>query len=260
MKRGDVVGDARDAGYFTDVVRGNISGAKAFTAYGVLTTGVATTQLIWPDGAFLAPPATGIQMSIKSTSAQDGVGGTGIRSVEIHYLDDTLAEQHETVVLNGLTAVLTQATNIRFIQCMHILTYGTAKSAVGDIRAYDITGIGQIYSMVAAGAVRCASSARMVPKGKKAFIAAAAASSVSGTSASSNRIRLASTYFEGHDYSADSIFIPFGSQGFQDNGTGLVFPLPAGPYPEGTIIGMIVTTDGKVATVTGDWFGWIENA
>lgn len=247
--------------FMIEIARGNVAGASSFSAFGSLTTdGVAGTQLLWPDGAWNVPPSTGIQMSIVSTSASDGVGGTGIRSVDVHYLDADLIERTETVILNGLTAVLTVATNIRFVQCLHIVTYGSGKAAAGDIKMFGISGTGQIYSMISTGSVRCSSSARMVPKGKRAFIAAAIASSVSGTAASSNRIRLGSTWFEGHDYTADSIIIPFGSQGFQDNGNGLTFPLPAGPFPEGSVIGMVVIKDNKIATVTGDWFGWLEDA
>jgi hypothetical protein len=246
--------------FLTAVGRGEIGWAQSFGAYGSLTTsGVPTTQLIWPDGVWNVPPSTGIQMSIKSSSASDGVGGTGIRSVEMHYLDANLVPQHETIILNGTAAVLTIATNIRFVQSLHMVTYGSAKSAVGNVNMYNASGAGQVYSMIEIGSVRCSSSARMIPSGKRAFVSSAIASSVSGTAASSNRVRIGCTYFDGHDYTADSILIPFGSLGFQDDGVGLNFSPPAGPFPAGSVIGMTVATDNKVATVTGDWFGWIEN-
>jgi len=37
------------------------------------------------------------------------------------------------------------------------------------------------------------------------------------------------------------------------------FPIPAGPFPAGSVILMEVTVD-KAATITGNWYGWLENA
>src|SRR5512139_3268256 len=122
--------------YATAVARGDVLNAEPFGGYGELTTaGAVNNQIIWPDGVYTIPPAAGVQMSLVSTSASDGVAGTGIRSLDIHYLDNTLTPQIETVVLNGLTPVLTVATNIRFIQCMHMITFGTGKAAAGVITA-----------------------------------------------------------------------------------------------------------------------------
>ena len=130
--------------YQTAVARGDVYNAEPFGGYGELVTvGAVTSQIIWPDGVYTLPPAAGLQMSLVSTSASDGVAGTGVRSVEIHYLDDTLTPLIETVVLNGTTPVLTVATNMRFIQCMHMITFGSNKKAVGTITA---TNTAVIYS------------------------------------------------------------------------------------------------------------------
>lgn len=241
--------------YPVAVAQGEVPGASIFGSYGEMTTaGAVTSQIIWPNGAYFLPPASGVQMSLVSTSAQDGVGGTGIRSVELHYLDANLIDRTETVILNGLTPVLTVATNIRFIQCMHMLTYGSNKKAVGTISS---TNGGTTYAMISVNGVRCTSSVRMVPAGKRLYISGLSGGSSSGTAAASAVIRLCSTYLDGHDYSADSVFIPFSSAASQDNSSSLSLITPI-TFEAGTAVGMEVTAD-KAALIVGSWFGWLEN-
>lgn len=245
--------------FYTQVARGTVSGAQPFSSYGrYVATGAISNQVIWPDGTFAIPPSAGVQMSIVSTSAQDDndPAGTGVRTIDIHYVDDGLLPQVETVILNGLTPVLTVATNIRFIQCMHILTAGSSHAAVGTINA---TNGGQIYSQIAAGSRRCASTARMIPFGKKLYVAGAVGGSTSGTAAAGAEIKISSTYFDGHDLTDQSIFVPFGSVSMQDISVTYTFPIPAGPFPAGTVVLMEVSVD-KGAIITGNWFGWLEEA
>ncbi len=245
--------------FLTAIGRGEIDWATSFSSYGRYVAGGATTNhVIWPDGIFVLPPSTGVQMSIVSTSANDDGSpiGTGIRTMDIHYLDNSLNPQIETIILNGITPVLTVATNIRFIQCMHIVTVGSLKAAAGIITA---SNGGNTYAQIDAGSRRCASSARMVPAGKKLYVAGAVGSSVSGTAAASAQIKISTSWFDGHDLTSQDVYIPFGSIGVQDNAIPYTFPIPAGPFPEGTVVLGEVTVD-KAATITLDWFGWLENA
>jgi len=242
-----------------EIARGNVVGASSFYGYGqYVSTGATTNHVIWPDGVFNIPEQAGVQMSIVSTSASDDGSpvGTGIRTMDIHYLDANLNPMIETITMNGITPVLTVATNIRFIQCMHILTVGSAHSAVGTITA---TSGGVIYSQIDAGSRRCASTARMVPVGKKLFVSGATGGSISGTAAAGAIIKISSSYFDGHDLSQYGTYIPFGSISMQDMSVAYTFPIPAGPFPAGSIVLMEVTVD-KAAIVTGNWFGWLENA
>jgi len=195
-------------------------------------------------------------MSVVSTSANDSAAGTNVRVIEIHYLDANLVQQSEFLTMNGLTPVLTTATNIRFIECMHIHVAGGATTAfaAGTISA---SNGGTTYSQIAAGDTRCTSSARMVPAGKKAFVAGASASATSGTSAAKVRVRIVASELDTHQYLDPLILIPFGSIGVQDGSEALDFPLPI-PFSAGTVIAMTATTD-KDAAVNGDWFGWFED-
>lgn len=159
------------------------------------------------------------------------------------------------MTLNGVTPALTVATNIRFITCMHMQTYGSGKVAAGTILA----SVGaQNYSEISVGKVRCSSSMRMVPAGKRLFISNVYAGSSSGTATAATVIEMVSSYFDGRDYSADSVFFPLGAFSFQDGSGGLSLDSPI-ILEAGAAFGLRFETD-KAAVITGFWTGWIEDA
>lgn len=242
-----------------DIARGKVQGSQSFGAYGKkVTAGSSATSLLWANGTWDIPDqTTGEQISIVSTSPEDGVGGTGIRSIHLHYLDANLQDQNEEVTLNGTTPVLTNATNIRFIQCGHLDTFGSTKAAVGTITFKNVAAT-QTFNQIDAGEARCSSSARMVPAGKRCVVMGLVGSSISGTAAASSLINIAVTYFADHDYTLDTVLIPIGTIGVQDTSEAYTLPIPH-IAPEGTIVAMTCSTD-KAAIITGDWFGWIEDA
>lgn len=151
--------------------------------------------------------------------------------------------------------MLSVATNIRFIQFMHMITYGSGKVAAGTITAH----VGaQNYSEISTGKVRCSSSMRMVPTGKRLVITTIYGGSSSGSAAAATILELVTANFGGHDYSADSIFFPLGASAFQDSSGGIVVNPPL-VFTEGQTFGFRFETD-KVATITGFWSGWLEDA
>lgn len=242
--------------FLNEVARGNIEGARPFSAYGKLvTSGAVTAQVIWPNGVWDVPPRAGIQPFLVSDDAEDtDTTGTGIHSVEVHYLDTNYKEKAETVQLNGLTPVQMIADDLIFVQCLHMVTYGSDKKAVGNISLY--VG-GQNYAYIDSGANRCASSARMVPAGKRLLIMGAVGSSTSGTASSSTNLWIGTTFFEGHNFSEDGVLMPLTNAGFQDNGMTFRLPVPIALY-EGDIAAIVATCD-KGAIISGSWFGIIEN-
>lgn len=241
--------------YLREVSRGNVEGASVISSYGKRTTAGAESNILWPNGTYTLPPAVGTTVSLISTSAQDAAGGTGIESVEVHYLDANLEPQTATVTLTGLTEVTNAISGVRFIECMHMVTYGSGKAAAGNISAYDGSGT---YSYISVGARRCSSSVRMVPKGKRLLTLGGASGVISGTAAAQGSIAISTTKFSGTDYSSDSVFIPLMELGYQDNSFGLLFPVYE-TFTEGTAVGMNFSVD-KAATITGSWFGILENA
>lgn len=247
-------GYRRNDDYLRDVARGGVVGAYPYGSYGEKTTVGADSGLLWPNGAFSFPSSSGVQVSFVSTSASDDAAGTGIRTLDMHYLDTNLVERVESIVLDGVTPVLSVATNVRFIQCLHAVTFGSGKAAAGVISASNGAAT---YSQINTGAVRCSSSLRMVPAGKRLVITSMYAGSVSGTAAAKTTVRLATPNFDGHDYTTSSIFFPLFAGTFQDNSSGLTIPCPLA-FTEGQSIGMTFECD-KAATVVGSWFGWMEN-
>ena len=174
--------------------RGVISGAEPFGDFGqrlTLATGVAGDD-VWDGTAVLIPrpPTAGEQMTLVSTSISDTSAGTGIRSLEVHYLDANGSAQVETVTLNGTTPVNTVATNIRFVNDLHALTVGSGESAAGTITCYNLGAATTIYNQISAGSNRDVTCSKMVPAGKNFFLTGW---SCSGTAAKPLSVRLRAT-------------------------------------------------------------------
>jgi len=240
------------------IARGNVSGAKPFGSFGELTVvGADNNRIIWPDGIFKIPVQTGITVDIVSTDADDTNGGSGVNIVEVHYLDIELNEKAVFIPLTGLTPIINAITDLRFINCMHVHVTGTVgQGAVGDITAYVGT---QVYSIIKAGDVRCSSSARMISKGKRAIVVGLVGSSISGTAAARALVQIVATELDNHQYIDSELFIPFGSIGLQDSSEGFNLPVPL-PFSEGTVVALLLKDTDKSVTVTGSWFGWLEDA
>lgn len=152
--------------YSDNIVSGPV---QYFSAQGVRTN-ISTAvngDDIWSGTATTMPiPASaGEQMSIVSTSAQDkGTTpvGTGIQSVEIHYLNASGIEASEIIILNGTTPVNTTATNIRFVNDFYAKTFGPA---AGNIIIYKTGSASTIYSIINIGHFRHSNTSKMVPEG-----------------------------------------------------------------------------------------------
>lgn len=239
-----------------NIARGMKPGAMPFSGYGERTSsGAESNYPIWPDGAIVIPPLGGVQMSIVSTSADDAVGGAGITHIEIHYNDGGNNLTSEIVALNGLTPALTTATDVQFIQCMHIHATGGSLVAAGTITA---SNGGTTYSVIPAGDTRCTSAYRMVPAGKRLLVAGGIVSSISGTSATSTRVRMVASAIDTHTYAYPHIYIPFATVGAQDGAVSFTMPVPA-VFDAGTVVGATHTSD-KGATISVMWSGWLEAA
>lgn len=77
-------------------------------------------------------------MTVQSTSAQDGVGGTGVRSLSVDLLDADYNLSVVDITLNGLTPVSLPGTILR-VNYNHATAVGSTGAAVGDI---SITSVG----------------------------------------------------------------------------------------------------------------------
>ena len=242
-----------------EITRGRVEGSYPVVIDGHLVTAGAATDVLVLDGSAIkdpsVAPSTGLQMSIVSTSAQDGPGGTGVRSIRLNYLDADLIERDEIVTLNGTTPVLTVATNIRWVGEIHLLTYGTGKAFAGDLT---VTNAGTRYKFILTGSRATRSSAYRVPAGKRLVVHTIYAASTSGTSAARVTVDIVVSRIDEDSFADAGLLITQGSIGLQD-GSAIVSDGALYAIPAGEIVALRATTD-KSATITGGFFGWLEDA
>lgn len=243
--------------YEHEIARNNVKGAFPFFSYGRLTTSGAATDVLVQDhdGTVLrVPPIPGVQMSIASTSANDAAAGTGARTIVIEYLDGNLDYSFELITLNGTTPVNTVATDIRWVQVMHVATAGTGEKAAGQI---NLSFDGNTYSRISTNRRTANSSLRRVPRNKQLFINSMYAGSDSGSSASRVLVEWFITQINGLNQQETGLYYSQIGISLQDNSTTLSLNMPL-PIEAGHIVGFNATCD-KAATITAGFIGWIED-
>lgn len=240
--------------YEHEIARGNVRGAYPYSAYGKLTTTGAVTGVLVrdQDGTALQVPQ-GVQLSIVSTSASDAAAGTGARTVVVEYLNGNLDYSFEVVTLNGTTPVLTLATDVRWVQAVHVATAGSGTVAAGDIT---VANGGATYLKIMTGERTTHNSFTRVPRQRRLFITELYAGSNSGSSASRVLIEGVSTQINGLDQSETGLFYKVAGIALQDSSTTLSLTAPL-PVNEGHIFGFVASGD-KGATITAGYLGWIE--
>lgn len=187
-------GAPRSMSYTTAIALGQVTGHVSFRGFGQRQSlsAAVTGDDVWEGTATTCPiPASaGEQMTLVSTSASDASAGTGVRTIDVHYLDATGNEQSEIVTMNGVTPVNTVATNIRFVQSIHANTVGSNGTAVGTISIYKTGAATTIYNVISPGGNMSLNSARMVPFGKTFYLTNL---SVAGASNKSISVKLRAT-------------------------------------------------------------------
>lgn len=227
-----------------DIARGRVPGARPFAAFGErVTTGAVASSILWQTGmptALTVPNA--VQMSFASS-------GADTRRVKMVYLDDGLNERHETITLNGTTAVLTQATDVRFINALYSLDGAADKTVT-------VSSGGVTYAVIGPNQMQFAQAAYRVPANRRLMLTSLYAGSVSGTSDSRVSVRVEASFFNGDSFGAQGILHPVGGIGLQDSATTLSF----GPFPvpAGEIVALTLKCD-KAADILGGFFGWTED-
>jgi hypothetical protein len=157
--------------FLFEVARGNIPGMKMYSVPGRKDSlsSSALDDLTQIPGTIVVPSPGGIQLEIVSSSASDTSAGTGIQTVDIHYLDTSGDEQEETVILAGLTPVDTIATDIGYVQWIHAKSVGSGGVAAGNISLSDTAGA-VTYEYIAAGGNQSLSAKYKVPNAKTGYI------------------------------------------------------------------------------------------
>ena len=125
---------------YNEIAKERIGGKRVLRLFGRNADVDNVRETVWPVGGEYVFPLLATQMAIVSTSANDTSNGTGVRVVELHYLDSDYVEHDEIITLNGLTLVNTVATNILRVYKLHVLTVGSNGVAVGDIALKNLAG------------------------------------------------------------------------------------------------------------------------
>lgn len=102
----------------------------------------ASPEHVWEGGGDYTWIATAETVSVVSSDANDTAAGTGARTVTIEGLDSNWDLMSETIVLNGVTPVVSSSSWWR-INRAYVATVGT-----GYVNAGDITGTGSDSSDV----------------------------------------------------------------------------------------------------------------
>lgn len=111
-------------------------------------------------------PSTATTLDLVSTSAQDGIGGSGLQLLIIQGLGQNFEEIQDIVALNGTTTVTT-INSYRAMNLCVALTGGTPGSGSdGEITITATTG-GQVWGKYLTNETTCEVGRYTVPKGKK---------------------------------------------------------------------------------------------
>ena len=244
-----------------DIGRGNVQGAKYFSSFGSASVqGAGQKRIVSTQASFPDPLTSGTQFAFRSTSGNDIANGIGIRSIEIHYLDNELEEQSEIITMAGASLVTSVATDIRFINEMHVYTFGAGNGSIAKGHAQGtITALafGVVRATILINQRLQKSSARMVPKGKRLFVADTTVGSSSGSADARCTFTLVASEYNSKLFDDPFLFIPYNAMSTQDSSVLFTLPVPL-QFSEGTVVAFEVSHD-KTCTVEAAFHGWIED-
>lgn len=243
----DLIGNAQN--YYPQRLFGQITGR----ALGNVQN---TPQDLW-DGptAQYVFPTVGQQMRVVSSSANDAAAGTGAQTVYIHYLDGNYKEQLEIVTLNGVTPVLTVATNILRINGMHVGRVGSGGVSAGNISLTN-TGNTITYGFITAGYNTAHQAIFTIPAGYTGYASHFQASSGS-TGTHFCQINFRATCHAG--VLLPGVFLSQDTISGQNTGYAVNYPTPI-VIPAMTDIKVSAVADAVNANVTAvaALMGWYE--
>jgi hypothetical protein len=125
-----------------------IAGVSVVTIRGINPDVGTTPEDVIPWGGFYAWQDTPVSLEVVSTSAADGIGGTGLRTILVEGLDNNFLPLSEVVELKG-TSVVPLANQYRRVNRLVGVTAGSALQGVGTIDAR-VAGGGAIQQRILA--------------------------------------------------------------------------------------------------------------
>jgi hypothetical protein len=155
--------------YYVSVAEQEVPDHRAWSRQGYNPDIGITSEDMWFGSIPYVFPTAASQMRVVSTSAQDGVGGSGALTVWVNYLDSNYIEKTTTVTMNGLTDVNTAVTDIFRIQNFRVALVGGSAGAAGNISIRHITGA-TVYGYIQAGFTRARNQQWTVPAGYSLYV------------------------------------------------------------------------------------------
>lgn len=245
--------------YETMIARNLILGHEAFRGFGErvgVTNLVAGNDICQITATAIPIPTqpTGDLMTVVSTSIQDGVAGTGVLTLDVHYLDASGNAQDLVITMNGTTPVDIPAIYMRFIQSIHAETVGTSGTTVGTITIYKTGSPTIIYNQLNPGGNMSLNSARMIPAGKTFYMKNLSVMASDNTPVSV-RLRATSTF---EDVVTTGYFFLFKDVSIlQNSSREKTFSIPL-KFPALSVLKFTAYATTNGASVAVNFDGWIE--
>lgn len=152
-----------------EVARGTVNGYESFSITAVNPTVGSSFEDLWDQGGNFVFPTGAETWEILSDSASDTSAGIGARSVIISGLDTSYVEQTETVILNGITPVVTTRTDWFRIRSVITISSGSNQTNVGSI-TLRVSGGGLVRSLIRVEQGQTFNGFFTVPANKSLFI------------------------------------------------------------------------------------------
>lgn len=252
--------------YVFDIVKGNVPNHVAFRVEGSNNDVDNVKEDVWEVGGTYVFPTAGMQMELVSSDAgneDSGAGGvnpagTGVRTVKLTYLDDTWAEQTETITLDGATVVTTTATDIFRVQKMDTVTAGSGGKAVGDIDIRHLSN-SPIYGRMPIGENDLHQAICTVPINKTLFVISWQPGVGHNSGNRYARFELDGTS-DGEDTYVSGIFYNKDIIDIQDMAIFIPLPMPQ-KFPAKTDVKVTVLSDSPNANAltSVSFEGWFED-
>ncbi len=214
---------------------------------------------IWEGVATVIPhPAVaGEQMTVVSTSVEDGVAGTGVITIRIQYIQASDGQEAtEDITMDGTTPVNTTATDIAFINHMFTTSIGSNGVAVGNIDIYKLGDSSTVYNRIITGGNKDLTVAIRIPTGKTYFINEWHCS-VTGNKPTA--VRLRSTDWNGILYNGDDPVFIFKDTAFLAEGNFDRDLDPPIKVPGGSTIKISAWAQQAGAFASGSFGGFYED-
>jgi hypothetical protein len=166
---------------------------NTFMMFGMQPVGAATERVIGEMASMYTFPTAPMKLEIVSASANDASAGTGIRTVEIIYLDGDYKEKKEVVTLNGTTVVETVAEDIFRVNAFRAVTAGSGGVAAGIISLRNLADT-PVYAQINALERESKQFVYTVPAGKVLLLEDLCIANVATTTLKYSHVKIQSNY------------------------------------------------------------------